>query len=76
MAVCGYLDRWSYLPGDQVRMHLDTEGHPFSFDLISLDSPGADLPAMPGTGYRVADRPRRSVRWSMSQAPGPKSWTS
>lgn len=46
MAVCGYLDRWSYLPGDEVRMHLDTEGRPFSFDLVSLDSPGAALPSI------------------------------
>lgn len=44
MAVCGYLDQWSYLPGDEVRMHLDTQGRPFSFDLVSLDSPRAVLP--------------------------------
>ncbi len=46
MAVCGYLDQWSYMPGDEVRMHLDTEAHPFSFNLISLDSPGEGVPSI------------------------------
>ncbi|MCE2526170.1 MAG: hypothetical protein J4G00_01335 [Actinomycetia bacterium] len=48
MAVCGYLDQWSYLPGDEVRMHLDTEGHLLSFDLISLDSPTESVPSIGG----------------------------
>ena len=43
MGVCGYLDQWSYLPGDEVRMHLDTGGQPFSFDLVSLDSARARI---------------------------------
>lgn len=46
MEACGYLDRWSYLPGDEVRMHLDTRGDRFSFDLISLDSPGEGVPSI------------------------------
>ena len=46
MAVCGYLDRWSFQPGDEVRMHLDTAGQPFSIELISLDSPGRRAPSI------------------------------
>ena len=60
MAVCGYLDQWSYLPGDEVRMHLDTEGHPFSFDLISLDSPTESVPSI-GQGEIPGSQPSSPV---------------
>ena len=60
MAVCGYLDRWSYLSGDEVRLHLDTQGQPYSFDLISLDSPGDRIPDL-GRGPLPGSRPSSPV---------------
>ena len=76
MAICGYLDKWAYRPGDNASLHVDSDDQAYSVDLISIDSP-QDASANIGHVGQFPGSRQRSTVGSMIYVPstGPEVLT-